>query len=112
MKAKITHVQSGITKWYLKDVAPLGWKAMLATPLVKLGVANALNKHADIVSTLSDECGEIDIDALRKDYAEIINKAGSIELFGVKFNIQDLDSLYATIKAEVPPQSGAVKAKE
>ena len=102
MKAQIAHIQSGVSKWYLKDIAPLGWKAMLMSPLVNMAVANTLNKHAGTVALLADESGYIDIDALHKEYSEIISKAGTVELFGIRFNTQDLDALCETIKAEIP----------
>ena len=102
MKAKMCHINAGISKWYLKEVAPLGWKAMLMTPLVNLGIANTMNKYADAIALLTDENGEIDIDTLHRDYVELVSKQGAVEMFGVKFNAQDVETLCETIKAEIP----------
>ena len=105
MKVKLVHIQKGFENWYLKDVAPLGWKAMLATPIISIAIKRFLTKNHETISLISDEKGEVDIDELHKEYAEIINKAGSIELSGIKFNVQDLDSLVKSIKEECPTGS-------
>ena len=104
MKVKLTHVETGFKQWYMNEVATINLWLAFATPVVMLAVANLERKNSIFLGILFDENDEIDIDDLHKQYKEILDQKGSLTLYGLKVNSQDLDKLVDYIKKAVPPK--------
>lgn len=96
----IENVKSGIKKYYSHYILPMNWKMSFLEPVVYKVVDNIEHKYKSIIEMIENEDESIDIDSLYIEYKRKIENYGSIEMFGLKFNEQDIDRLYECIKNE------------
>ena len=101
LKSK-TSVINGICNWYTKEIAPLDWKLMLATPFVGKIVKNFFDKNEDTLKLAFNDDNLIDVDFLYEEYKKLLDTSGksNIEIMNVKLDKNDLDKLYEFIKKE------------
>lgn len=95
-------VIAGICNWYSKEIAPLDWKLMLATPFVGKIIQNFFDKNNETLKLVFTEDDLIDVDYLYEEYKKLLETSGksNIEIMSVKLNKDDLDKLYEFIKRE------------
>lgn len=103
---KIADLEIGIGKYIKEEVIPNlpdGFHKFLVYTgsVLILGKGEQLiQKHLPtlVAMDIIDKSGDVDIDKLYAAAKEGMNAAGSIEYKGMKFNSQDIDSLYKFIK--------------
>jgi hypothetical protein len=100
---KLNEIILGIKTYIRNEITTLDWKMAFAEPLIFRGVDNFIKKNGKMLSYLMDENGDIgDIDILRKEYMEKINKQGTINLVGIKLNAQDVSKMFDYIMMNQP----------
>lgn len=97
---KLNEIVLGIKTYIRNEITTLDWKMAFAEPLIFRGVDNFIKRNEKMLSYLMDENNEInDIESLRREYIEKINKQGTITLAGIKLNAQDISKMFDYIMA-------------
>ena len=98
---KLNEIVTGIKMYIRNEITTLDWKMAFAEPLIFKGVDNFIKRNQKMLSYLMNENGEIeDIEALRREYVEKMNKQGSITLAGIKLNTQDVSKVFDYIMSQ------------
>ena len=98
---KLNEIVTGIKMYIRNEITTLDWKMAFAEPLIFKGVDNFIKRNEKMLSYLMKENGEIeDIEALRREYVEKMNKQGSITLAGIKLNTQDVSKVFDYIMSQ------------
>lgn len=98
---KLNEIVTGIKMYIRNEITTLDWKMAFAEPLIFKGVDNFIKRNEKMLSYLMNENGEIeDIEALRREYVEKMNKQGSITLAGIKLNTQDVSKVFDYIMSQ------------
>ena len=98
---KINEIVTGIKMYIRSEITTLDWKMAFAEPLIFKGVDNFIRRNEKMLSYLMNENGEIeDIETLRREYIEKMNKQGSITLAGIKLNSQDVSKMFDYIMSQ------------
>ena len=101
---KLTHIHTGIIKFYEQEIAPHKKSLMFFGMAMPLIINNFVRKNATMIELLADENGDIDIDTLHNNYTKFLENNGpfKVPVINADFDAKDLDKLVAIIKAEVP----------
>lgn len=94
-------VISGIEKYYIHEIAPLGWTLALATPFVAAYILDFVNKNNEIIALVSKD-NLIDVTALIDKYREVLRNTPEkhFNIKGVKLYESDLEKLLHYIEKE------------
>ena len=103
---KLTHIHTGLIKFYAQEIAPLYKSFMFFGSMVPTIINNFIRKNANIIDLLIDENGDVDIDSLHINYKTYLENNGPFTVRVLKqelnFDASDVDKIVAIIKAEVP----------
>lgn len=98
---KLNEIVTGIKMYIRNEITTLDWKMAFAEPLIFKGVDNFIKRNEKMLSYLMNDEGEIeDIESLRREYIEKMNKQGSITLAGIKLNTQDVSKVFDYIMSQ------------
>ena len=98
---KISEIGTGIKMYIRSEITTLDWTLAFAEPLIFKGVDNFIRRNEKMLSYLMNENGEIeDMETLRREYIEKMNKQGSITLAGIKLNSQDVSKMFDYIMSQ------------
>lgn len=111
---QIADFELGIAKYIKQEVAPNIPNSLLRFGLYTGSVIIAgkterlIEKHMPTLKAMDiiDDNGEIDVDLLYKAAKEGMAATGTVEIKGMVFNSQDIDSIYKFITGEKKEKGG------
>lgn len=104
MVASIEQVQKGVANFVENEIAKQAtglrkFAVYFMLPTIHKQVAEYVVKFKDLMPSLFNENGDIDLDILYNNAKSAIQKSGQFEFAGLIFKETDIDTLYRYIRS-------------